>query len=110
MTTGAPRFRLSRYSLNAAGWRVLATIIALTAGFDHRAINGAVGPRSQAISKKTWPSHCVRNRLNMRHEPVARQIQQAYRDHQHRKSGVSGKRVSVRVDLGGRRIIQKKKK
>src|SRR3546814_19593185 len=26
-----------------------------------------------------------------------------------RKSGVSGKRVSVRVDLGGRRIIKKKK-
>src|SRR3546814_18040037 len=27
-----------------------------------------------------------------------------------RKSGVSGKRVSVRVNLGGRRIIKKKKK
>src|SRR3546814_13284962 len=27
-----------------------------------------------------------------------------------RKSAVSGKRVSVRVDLGGRRIIKKKKK
>src|SRR3546814_14337406 len=27
-----------------------------------------------------------------------------------RKSGVSGKRVSVRVDLGGRRIIKKKTK
>src|SRR3546814_13728880 len=27
-----------------------------------------------------------------------------------RKSGVEGKSVSVRVDLGGRRIIQKKKK
>src|SRR3546814_13236566 len=26
-----------------------------------------------------------------------------------RKSGVSGKRVSVRVDLGGRRLIKKKK-
>src|SRR3546814_18270787 len=27
-----------------------------------------------------------------------------------RKSAVSGKRVSVRVDMGGRRLIQKKKK
>src|SRR3546814_12488033 len=27
-----------------------------------------------------------------------------------RKSGVSGKRVAVRVDLGGRRLIKKKKK
>src|SRR3546814_17964338 len=30
-------------------------------------------------------------------------------DHPDRKSVVSGKRVSVRVDLGGRRIIKKKK-
>src|SRR3546814_19796711 len=33
-----------------------------------------------------------------------------YQINGHRKSGVSGKRVSVRVDLGGRRIIKKKKK
>src|SRR3546814_19077314 len=32
------------------------------------------------------------------------------KSHQDRKSVVSGKSVSVRVDLGGRRIIKKKKK
>src|SRR3546814_19389988 len=32
------------------------------------------------------------------------------RDTRDRKSGVSGKSVAVRVDLGGRRIIKKKKK
>src|SRR3546814_11385970 len=45
---------------------------------------------------------CPRRRLAALDQPVARQ--------EDRKSVVSGKRVSVRVDLGGRRIIKKQQK
>src|SRR3546814_18627435 len=39
---------------------------------------------------------------------MTRYFSQSRRNSRDRKSGVSGKSVSVRVDLGGRRIIKKK--
>src|SRR3546814_15273844 len=42
-------------------------------------------------------------------EPQLRALQQLFRQPPDRKSVVSGKSVSVRVDLGGRRIIKKTK-
>src|SRR3546814_20676184 len=47
----------------------------------------------------------LRREAQNRRDPAHQRVEQ----HVDRKSVVSGKRVSVRVDLGGRRIIKKKK-
>src|SRR3546814_13758650 len=60
--------------------------------------------QSRAIGTRTRSTQTS----GRRSAPMARKITSASATARDRKSGVSGKRVSVRVELGGRRIIKKK--
>src|SRR3546814_18915805 len=65
-------------------------------------------PRQQGRSERRWIAACAKRlRVSRRARlgPRARRLGSPAR-----KSVVWGKRVSVRVDLGGRRIIKKKNK
>src|SRR3546814_14815885 len=57
---------------------------------ERRKVGGGVGASDEAVSAR---------------DPRMRQVEPRI-GHRDRKSVVSGKRVSVRVDLGGRRIIK----
>src|SRR3546814_16965117 len=71
---------------------------------QHEEFKDRVGEIITGVVKSVEFGHVV---VNLgRAEGVIRRDQQIPRD---RKSVVSGKSVSVRVDLGGRRIIKKKK-
>src|SRR3546814_18024283 len=69
---------------------------------NNTAVKGTITRRVDRVSGKPFHAH-----------PAFMRAPGAFRDTQSkadRKSVVSGKSVSVRVDLGGRRIITKKKK
>src|SRR3546814_12805484 len=55
---------------------------------------------------KTWISQPLKRSARPLYQLLRRTINKSYAD---RKSVVEGKSVSVRVDLGGRRIIKKKR-
>src|SRR3546814_15891947 len=58
--------------------------------------------RARIFLERIW-------KLALRHQPTLFQSEECNMSQVDRKSVVSGKSVSVRVDLGGRRIIKKKK-
>src|SRR3546814_15527135 len=65
---------------------------------------GVIGAASPPASFATGPTHSWRSRTNEPNFPVSLKV--GLRSEERRE----GKSVSVRVDLGGRRIIKKKNK
>src|SRR3546814_15300735 len=68
-----------------------------------------LGERAEVVVERRHASPHVRGDASHRQRLVTVPVHQCERGFEDRKSVVSGKSVSVRVDLGGRRIIKKKK-
>src|SRR3546814_20837822 len=86
--------------------RVVALDLELAGGFEPAriAVGGAVGDVQEGAGGDVDAADL---RRLLRQAEVA--LDRAF-DAPHRKSAVQGKRVSVPLDIGGRRIITKKKK
>src|SRR3546814_16110796 len=75
-----------------------------------RVTPGGGDPRESATESRPPMPHGAGKGERVRQERTARPATAAaWQTPPDRKSGVSGKSVSVRVDIGGRRIIKKKK-
>src|SRR3546814_14145009 len=111
----AYEMRISDWSSDVCSSDLVASGASFTVGAARQACRAGVprGRQGAAVDARQGGHVRLSHRRTRRREddryrvhlPVGHQIQPG-----DRKSVVSGKSVSVRVDLGGRRIIKKKKK